>query len=117
MDEEGLNRKLRELSHELKLMQFRAEIHESILLRTRVFLHLMEVQSPPDPGKALEDAGRALEDARDQVLSEIEGIGSMGERAFLSSPQSAALSDAEKILYAEEIREIVEHMKTYVAGF
>lgn len=109
MDDE-LARKFRELSLELKLVKIRAEIHESLLVKTRIALHLCEVQSPPD-------IGIVLQDARDQVLSELEEIGAASEKMFLNSATSAGLEDAEKALYADEIRALVDHMKTHMAGF
>lgn len=97
--------KIRELSLQLKLIKIRADIHESLLVSTRIALHLCEVQSPPDPGKALQDA-------RDQILSELEEIGAACEKGFFNS---AILEDAEKALYADEIQALVDHMKTHLS--
>ena len=102
---EAWERKFRKLSHEFKLMNFRIEIHEAILLRTLVVLNF-------DTDQSLPDLEKSVQDARDQVLQEIEGIGAAAEKRFLSS--ESALDDSEKALYADEIRAIVDHMKTYI---
>lgn len=107
MEEPDVEREFRRLDHELRLIKIRTEIHESILLKVRVALHLYEIQSPPDPASVLRDA-------QDQVLQELEGIAAKAEANFLSASVYASLDDSERALFADEIRAMVDHMKAYV---
>jgi hypothetical protein len=85
-------------------IKFRLEFHEALLVRMRVF----QLLQPVSPLLAPEQEIRA---AQDSVLREIEEISSAVENLFL---RQLSLSDAEKALYADEIREIAENMKSYV---
>jgi hypothetical protein len=97
-----------ELALEITRLKIRCEIYEVLLSRIRFFQLLVPVSPLPNPEKAIQRA-------RDQVLEELEGIAQASEKRILGS--SAMVHDSEKALYADEIREIVEHMKSYMDVF
>ena len=53
---------------------------------------------------------------RREILRELDGYSQSADRVYLSDPDLAHLSDSERAMYAEEYREIVEQMKSFVKG-
>lgn len=50
------------------------------------------------------------------LLRELDGEAARGEQVYLSAAELARLSDAQRAMYADEYREIVEQMKSFVAN-
>jgi hypothetical protein len=86
---------------------------EIFRLRARVMLMQgmllkLYVAGPPVISRARAQANRA------ELLKELERDGKKGDQVYLSDPALSHLSDAERAMYAEEYREIVEQMKSFV---
>jgi hypothetical protein len=77
----------------------RAEIHEVLLLQVRLLLPLA-------------NKGVSLHESEQILRAGLEDIAATLEQRFLSSPEYQEMTDAERALYADELREVVEHMKT-----
>jgi hypothetical protein len=86
---------------EISRLKIRCEIHEALLAKTTLAMWL----SIP---------GTSTQEARSAALSELEAVAEGLERTFYSSEKYASFEDSEKALYADELREIVDHMKSYV---
>lgn len=95
---------LSEIALELTRLKMRTEIHEALLFKFRVAWPL---------GTGLVSLG----EIRVQLLSELEEIAIVLEKALFSSDDFETLDDLEKALYSDEFREMVEHMKSYVMAF
>ena len=89
------------LALEISRLKIRCEIHEALLAKTTLAMWL----SIP---------GTSTQEARVAVLEEFESIAEGLRKTFFSSEKYPDLDDSEKALYYEEMREIVEHMKSYV---
>jgi len=88
---------------EITRLKMRAEIHEMLLLQMRIFVPHTIKQSE-------------FHERQQGAVSVLEGIASSLERDLMASSRYARLSDSERALYADELREIVEHMKTYISS-
>lgn len=91
-----------ELSLEITRLKIRCEIHELLLAKLLLAMHLAI-------------PGRTPQVLREAALSEFEAVAEGLARTFFGSELLSASSDgSEKILYRDELSEIVDHMKSYV---
>jgi hypothetical protein len=83
------------------LLRSLSEIHEALLAKATL-------------ANWLAIPGTATQEARTAVLSEFEAIAEGLHKTFYSSDKYASFDESEKALYSDELREIVDHMKSYV---
>jgi hypothetical protein len=86
---------------EITRLKIRCEIHDALLAK----LTLAMWSAIP---------GTSIQEARASALSELESIAVGLATNFYSSETYVSFDDSEKALYSDEMREIVEHMKSYV---
>jgi hypothetical protein len=60
---------------------------------------------------------QTVEESRERLLTVLEESVAVLERTFLTRPDFAGLSESERALYADEARELVDYMKSYVLSF
>jgi hypothetical protein len=90
-----------ELALEITRLKIRCELHEAMLAKLTCAMWL---QIP----------GITPQRVRAEALGEFESIAEGLAKVLFSSPNYAAFDDSEKAMYHDEMREIVEHVKTYV---
>lgn len=88
---------------EITRLKMRMEIHEALLLQLRLFV----------PHSIAESTFRENQAG---ALSALEEIASALERQLMISDQYGRLTAEERALYADELRELVVHMKDYVTS-
>ena len=87
---------------EFSRLKMRVGILESLVLRN-------DVAVPVLVGK------QTLSESAQRTLSVLEETASYVERQLLGDSVFQSLDDSERALYADEFREIVERMKSYVS--
>jgi hypothetical protein len=90
-----------ELSLEITRLKIRCEIHEALLAQLML-------------GSRLAIPGTSTQEARAQTLSVFEAVAEGLGGTFFGSEQLSGSDGSEKALYREELRDIVDHMKSYV---
>jgi hypothetical protein len=86
---------------EITRLKIRCEIHDAMLAKLTLAMRLAI-------------PGTSSQEARAAALSELEAIAEGIGKSFYSSEKYADFDDSEKALYSDELREIVDHMKSYV---
>jgi hypothetical protein len=87
---------------EIFRLKIRVGLLQILLLQTALFA----------PSKTSRDSYRAN---KQRVLQQLEAQAAVLEQVFLNGP--IGRTDADRALYADEIREAVEHLKTSLNSF
>lgn len=89
------------LALEITRLKMRAYIQEILLLQLRLLLPVATA------GVSVDESRRATQDNLEAIASELE-------QHMFSTDDFGPMNDAERALYADEIREVVDKMKSLV---